>query len=70
MGGAGGARFPEKARCKMKKWLTRKNKNKVKAPIFSELNAHNWATKMETQHLIAGKPDLKLSVSHQYARPW
>jgi len=54
----------------MKKWFIRKTKSKVKAPIFSELNVHNWATKMETQHLIAGKPDLKLNVSQQYARPW
>ena len=54
----------------MKKWFIRKIKSKVKAPIFSELNVHNWATKMETQHLIAGKPDLKLNVSQQYARLW
>ena len=69
-GGAGDARLPKKARCKMKKWFTRKIKKRVRQPVFCELNTHHWATKMETQHFIAGKPDLKLDMPQQCARAW
>jgi hypothetical protein len=62
--------LPKKARFKMKKWFTRKNKKRVRQPIFCELNIHSWATKMETQHFIAGKPDLKLCMPQQCARAW
>jgi hypothetical protein len=40
-----------------------KGTNRSKPSIYNELDTHKWATKMEIQHLIGGKRDLKLSES-------
>ncbi|MHC4477868.1 MAG: hypothetical protein ACYTEL_19680 [Planctomycetota bacterium] len=44
----------------MKRSSETKRANKPKTSLCSELDTHNWATKMEVHHLLTGKPDLQL----------
>jgi hypothetical protein len=44
---------------KMKWLLGRKQTDRSPAPIFSEVDTHKWASKIELQRLIGGKAELK-----------
>lgn len=40
------------------------NKTIKSKPLeYYGLNAHKWATKMEVQHLLSGKPDLEIKAN-------
>jgi hypothetical protein len=44
----------------MKKVEDNKKKSaRPKLSLYSEINAHSWATKMEVKRGLSGKPDLK-----------
>ena len=45
---------------KMKSLINKIRRTKSKPTIYSALNSHKWATKVEMHRLIAGKPDLKI----------
>ncbi|MHC4646478.1 MAG: hypothetical protein ACYTBJ_13335 [Planctomycetota bacterium] len=46
------------------KWLFgKKRTNRSRAPVFNKLDTHKWSSKMEMHRLIAGKPELRLSVT-------
>jgi hypothetical protein len=49
-----------KERRKMKRLFGTKKANKPKPSLYSELDVHNWSTKMEVHNLLTGKPDLEL----------
>jgi hypothetical protein len=44
----------------MKRPVNKKERIRAKRSIYNEVDTHRWATKMEIQRLIGGKPDLKL----------
>ncbi len=50
-------------RCRMKKLIDSKRAIKSKPAMYRELDSHKWATKMEIQRLIRGKPDLKIGLT-------
>ncbi len=45
--------------------LTIDNKRAIKSKptTYHGLDSHKWATKMEIQRLLSGKPDLKIKVA-------
>jgi hypothetical protein len=44
----------------MESLTDKKRRTKSRPLIYSVLNSHKWATKMEMHRLIGGKPDLKI----------
>jgi hypothetical protein len=46
--------------CKMKKQTKKKRLIKFKHIVDNQIDCHNWATKMEIQRLLSGKPDIKV----------
>jgi hypothetical protein len=58
-------------RCGMKKLIDSKRAIKSKPTTYHGLDSHEWATKMEIQRLLSGKPDLKIKLTpsaHQAVR--
>jgi hypothetical protein len=45
---------------KLKKTIDKNTKLCLQPALYKELNVHKWATKIEAQHLIGGKPELEL----------
>jgi len=44
----------------MKKLAKKRRLIKFKHRIDNQIDCHNWATKMEIQRLLSGKPDIKV----------
>ncbi len=44
----------------MKDQIKKKRLIKFKHRVDSQIDCHDWATKMEIHHLISGKPDIKV----------
>lgn len=43
----------------MRKTIDKKKSARPKLSLYSELNCHEWATKIEIKRSLSGKPDLK-----------
>jgi len=43
--------------------IDKKRAIKSKPTTYHGLDSHKWATKMEIQRLLSGKPDLKIKVA-------
>jgi len=44
----------------MNRLINNKRAIKSKPPIYHGVDSHKWATKIEIQRLLSGKPDLKI----------
>ena len=53
----------------MKKSSGKERKGRPKRRVQFRLNSHEWATKVEFQRVISGKPDLEIRVSPRI-NPW
>jgi hypothetical protein len=50
----------------MKKQTKKKRLIKFKHIVDNQIDCHNWATKMEIQRLLSGKPDIKVVSKSSY----